>query len=97
MATGKGTATLNFGAAPGTNVAVTTVTGQAGVIPGTHIDAWIMGDTTADHNAYEHSHMLAGAIGLACDNLVNGVGFDIVGQTELRLTGLVAVHWVWST
>lgn len=97
MATGTGSTTLNFGAAPGTNVVVTTVTGQTGITPASHVEAWIMGEATANHNAYEHSRILAREVSVACENIVNGTGFDIVGSTELRLTGLVAVHWVWST
>lgn len=56
-----------------------------------------MGEATANHNVYEHSRILAGRVSLACENIVDNTGFDIVGATELRLTGLVAVHYVWST
>jgi len=97
MATGTGTATLDFGNAPGTNIVVTTITGQTGITLSSHVSAWIMGESTADHNEYEHSRILGRAVSVVCENIVNGVGFDIVGATELRLTGLVAVHWVWST
>lgn len=97
MASGTGSTTLNFGAAPGTNVVVATVTGQTGITSGSHVEAWIMGEATASHNVYEHSRILAGRVSITCENIVNGTGFDIVGATELRLTGLVAVHWVWST
>ena len=97
MATGTGTATLNFGAAPGTNVATATVTGQTGITTSSHAEAWIMGDSTSDHNAYEHLHIFPQRIGLACGDLVLNTGFTIYAETELRLTGSVAVHYVWST
>lgn len=97
MATGSGTGTLNFGAAPGTNIVSTTITGQAGITAPSHVEAWIMGEATADHNAYEHSRILAREVSLACENIVAGTGFDVVGATKLRLTGLVAFHYAWST
>lgn len=97
MATGTGTATLDFGAAPGTNVVTATVTGQTGITTTSHVEAWIIGDATADHNAYEHLHIFPQRIGLACGDLVLDTGFTIYAETELRLTGDVSVHYVWST
>lgn len=97
MASGTGSTTLDFGAAPGTNIVVKTVTGQTGITTNSHVEAWIMGEATADHNVYEHSRILARELATTCENIVASTGFDIVGTTELRLTGLVAVHYVWST
>jgi hypothetical protein len=91
-ATGSGV--LAFGAAPGGNVATLTVTGQTGIVSGSAIRAWLQG-STADHNAYEHLLILPGSIGLGIGDVVNGVGFTIYAQTELRLTGSVAVKWEW--
>ena len=50
-----GTATLNFGSTPGTNRVTTTVTGQASIVSGSLVEAWLMNEATATHNAYEHS------------------------------------------
>lgn len=97
MASGVGTVPLDFGSAPGTNVVAATVTGQTGITGGSHVEAWIQGDTTTDHNAYEHLHIFPQRIGLACGDLIAGTGFTIYAETELRLTGEVTCHWVWST
>lgn len=88
-----GTATLNFGAAPGTNVATVTVTGQTGILSGSKVEAWLMGDSTASHNAYEH---LIVPLVVRCGNIVAGTGFDIVASSDLRLTGTFSVHWTWA-
>jgi hypothetical protein len=97
MANGTGSATLNFGAAPGTNHATITVTGQVGITSASFVEAWLQGnDSTADHNGYEHK-FLSNYIGFAADNLIAGTGFDINAFTELRLRGLLTVRWVWST
>lgn len=87
-----GTATLDFGATPGTNVVITTVVGQTGILAGSQVEAYMMGDTTATHNAYEH---LIVPITLRCTNIVPGVSFDIWASTDWRLDGTFTVHWVW--
>lgn len=84
---------LDFGSTPGTNVATTTVTGQTGITASSHVEAWMMGDDTATHNAYEH---LIVPLVVRCGNIVAGSGFDIVASSELRLNGTFTVHWVWS-
>lgn len=90
-----GTAVLNFGAAPGTNTATVTVTGQTGLLSGSHIEAWLQAaaaDATAEHNAYEHALV---PLTPRAMNVVAGTGFDIFATTEWRLTGTFTVHWVW--
>lgn len=95
MANGKGTATLDFGATPGGNVATVAVTGQAGIDGTAHIEAWLMAEASADHNAYEHSVV---PLTVRCGDIVNGTGFTIYGSShELVLTGTLNVHWVWTT
>jgi hypothetical protein len=48
-----GTSTLDFGTTPGTNYVTTTITGQATIASGSQIEAYLMADATADHNAYD--------------------------------------------
>lgn len=91
-----GSATLDFGNAPGTNVVIANVTGQTGILAGSSIKAWIPVQATADHNAYEHAVIFPARIGLACGDIVEGVGFSIYASTELRMTGDVACKWEWS-
>lgn len=92
-ATGSGV--LAFGSAPGGNVATLTVTGQTGIAEGSAIRAWVQG-STADHNAYEHALILPGRIGLGIGDVIAGTGFTVYAETELRLTGSVAVKWEWK-
>jgi hypothetical protein len=87
-----GTATLNFGSAPGTNIVTTTVTGQTSIASTSLIRAFFMGDSTVDHNAYEHQIMDVAA---TCTNIVAGTGFDIVVSSALRLTGTFKIRWQW--
>lgn len=88
-----GTAVLNFGSTPGTSVVITTITGQAGIVAGSFIEAWIMMEATATHNAYEHGIV---PIKLSCGNIVAATGFDIMASTEWRLDGTFSVKWVWN-
>ncbi len=94
MANGTGTATIDFGAAPGSNLATIAVTGQASITTGSHVEAWLQGDTSADHNAYEHTVV---SMRLRCGDLISGTGFTIYSVSEQRLAGVFTVHWVWST
>ena len=88
----SGTAVLDFGTVPGTNVVTATVTGQTSIALGSSIEAFIMAEATAEHNAYEHSVV---PIKVSCGNIVAGTGFDIIAVTEYRLTGTFNVRWIW--
>lgn len=90
----SGAGVLDFGGLPGGNVSSLTITGQVDIVAGSNIRAWIQGQT-ADFNAYEHLLILPQRIGLGIGDIVPGVGFTIHAQTELRLTGDVAVKWEW--
>jgi len=92
-----GTATLNFGAASAqtldTSVAVT---GQAGILSGSQVEAYLMADTTSDHSADEHV-MAAQMMDLVCGAIVAGTGFTIFAtvRENAGLVGQFTVHWVW--
>ena len=88
-----GTATLTFGAVPGTNIVETVVTGQATITVNSHIQIWMAADATATHNAYEHSIV---PIKLSAADIVASTGFTIRAVTDWRLTGTFTVHWMWS-
>ncbi len=97
MATGQGTATIDFGSAPGGQRAIVTVTGQTGIVAtGGHVEAFWMGDTSADHSDYEHQ-MAAMICALTCGNIVDNTSFDIVAASEIRMRGAFTVHWVWTS
>lgn len=92
---GTGTATLSFGAAPGSNVATATITGQTDIGTSDFAEAFFMADTTADHNDMEHI-LFSRLVGLTCGSIVAGTGFTITAETDLRLTGSIRCRWVWS-
>lgn len=50
----SGTATVNFGAWPGSPLATVDVTGQAGLVATSRIESWVLPIDTADHSADEH-------------------------------------------
>lgn len=107
MATG--TTTIDFGAFPGATDASVTVTGQASIVAGSLVEAWVRPEATADHSADEHwverLHVVAG-------NIVAGTGFTIYGRVGedaarsvrppgqsvspgSRLYGTWTIAWAW--
>jgi len=91
-----GTATIAFGAAPGTNTSSVVITGQTAIVSGSRIKVWFQGDSTSDHNSYAHTFGLSKEVALSAGNIVNGVGFTIYATTQLRLTGNIVCRWEWS-
>ena len=69
-----GTATVNFGAFPGSSDASVAVTGQAGIVAGSVVQAWIRPVATADHSADEH---MLETIKVHAHTIVAGTGFTI--------------------
>jgi hypothetical protein len=80
---GQGTATLDFGAFPGASDASVAVTGQAGILAGSLVEAWLFPAATADHTADEH---WVETIEVMAGNVVAGTGFTIYGINECQLT-----------
>jgi hypothetical protein len=91
-----GTATINFGAAPGTNIATLVVIGQTAITSTARIKVWFQGGSTADFNEYEHLYILPGSVELSAATIVNGVGFTIYAKTQLRIRGNIVCRWEWS-
>lgn len=91
-----GTAVLDFGAAPPTDYASVTVTGQTGILTTSKAEAFFMGSTTSDST--EEDHLLANVnIRLACTIPTLATGFVIHAFVETGLTkGTYNVQWVWS-
>lgn len=88
-----GTAVLDFGAAPGNNMASVVITGQAAILAGSLVESWLMYSTSADHNEMEH---LVVPMQLRCGTIVPGTGFTIYAMSEWVLTGAWTLQWVWS-
>lgn len=96
MANGTGTATIDFGAHPGSNEASIAVTGQTTISATSKAEAWVMGDdTTGDHTAADHKYFPLFAV-VTCGTPTAGVGFTIYGRSTQKLQGTFALRWVWS-
>lgn len=88
-----GTTNVDFGTGAGTNYVTTTVTGQTGILTSSYIQCYLMAqDSTADHNAYEHSIV---PMIVRAGNIVAGTGFDIIAVCDWRLTGQFKIRWQW--
>ena len=72
----QGTATLDFGAFPGKSDASVAVTGQAGIVAGSLVEAWIRPVATADHTDTEH---MVETFKVFAALIVAGTGFTIYG------------------
>jgi hypothetical protein len=95
MASETGTATLDFGAWPGSNEASVAVTGQASILSTSKADAYVMADdTSSDHTASDHRYFETFA-SLSCGTPTAATGFTIHARSHHKLTGTWAVRWVW--
>src|SRR5688500_11180750 len=74
MATG--TATLDFGAFPGSSHATVAVAGQAAIASGSLVEAWLRPVATQDQSADEH---MVETIRVVAADIVPGTGFTIHG------------------
>ena len=91
--TGTGSAEIDFGAFPGSNEAVVTVS-ATGVTPATHVEAWVMaGDSTTDHTAQDHRYFPLFA---ALTAEPGSDEFNIYGRSTQKLQGAFLVHYVWA-
>lgn len=73
----QGTATVDFGAFPGTTDASVAVIGQTGIVAGSLAEAWIRPEATADHTADEHR---VEQIEVLAADIVAGTGFTIYAK-----------------
>jgi hypothetical protein len=96
MATGQGTATINFGSFPGAQEASVAVTGQTSISATSKAEAYVMGDdTTSDHTASDHKYFPLFAT-LTCGTPTAGTGFTIYACCVDQLQGTFQVRWVWA-
>lgn len=98
----SGTTTVDFGAFPGKSDTSVAVTGQAGIVAGSVVGAWLRPVATADHTADEH---LLETLRIEAGNIVAGTGFTIYAlntnqipdpKQSPRIYGLFNVAWAWS-
>jgi len=72
----QGTTTIDFGTFPGKSDTSVTVTGQASIVAGSLVEAWVRPVATADHLADEH---LIESVKVIAGNIVAGTSFTIYG------------------
>lgn len=92
-----GSAVVDFGSFPGTDVATVTVTGQTSLSSSNKPIAWIdpTQGATAAHSVDEHI-MAVQLIQLSCTSLVVGTGFTIEAVAlNGFLSGQFNVSWRW--
>lgn len=82
-----GTATLDFGAFPGAYDASVAVTGQAGIVAGSVVQATIRPVTTADHSPDEH---MLEPLKVFAGNIVAATGFTIYGFSTTEIFERIA-------
>lgn len=88
-----GTASVNFGAAPGSTSANVAVTGLSNLSANAHIQVGIQGtDQSSDHTAFEHG-FIKGYLNPFAQDLIAGTGFTIEVHSAIRLTGQLVLRW----
>lgn len=96
MASGTGTATIDFGSHPGSNEASVAVTGQSAIQTTSKAEAFFMGDdTSSNHTASDHKYAPT-FISLTCGTATAETGFTIHARSHHKVTGQFAVRWVWA-
>ena len=96
MANATGTATIDFGAFPGSNEASIAVTGQGTISATSKVEAYIMADdTTSDHSAADHRYFAA-LVALTCGTPTASTGFTIYACSLEKLQGTFALRFVWA-
>lgn len=95
MANGTGTATIDFGAFPGSNEASVVVTGIGTIGALAKAEAFFMMDTTSDHTANDHAYA-ALLSRLTCGTVVAAIGFTAFAKSLEKLQGTFSLQYVWS-
>ena len=94
MATG--TVDLDFGTtgAPTTRASVA-VTGQAGIVAGSHVEAWLRVVATADHSTDELREFIP--LRFYAHSILAGTGFTVEAEVVGggKTYGAVTAAWAW--
>lgn len=90
----KGTVVFDFGAAPGTDVLISTVTGQTGITTANKVEACLMAVASSNNSNYNHA-FASNFLKLTCGDIVNGVGFTIYAFSNIKLSGQFNIYWTW--
>jgi hypothetical protein len=90
----SGSATLDFGAFPGSNEASVVITGEAGIVTGSRVDAWIVVAASSNHTENDHAYA-ASLVGVSAGTIVNATGFTIHARSAEKMQGVFNVNWAW--
>lgn len=94
MAT-QGETPIDFGAT-GTDHASVAVTGQAGILAASDVDAYWMATSTSDNDEVAH-RLAASLVQLVVGDIIAGTGFTIYGIcSDACVTKTFKVQWVWA-
>ena len=91
----QGTTTIAFGASPGVNEASVAVTGQASIVAGSLVEAFVMEEVLGTKTANDHGYMNL-VVRLTCGTIVAATGFTIYAKSTEKMTGSFTVKWVWN-
>lgn len=94
MASGTGTAILNFGLHPGRNEVSVFVSAPA-IGANSHAEAFFQLDTQGNHSTQDHLYA-ALLTRLVCSDISAGFGFVIWAVSIEKLEGQFKVHWVFA-
>lgn len=87
-----GKTVIDFGT--GDSIATKVITGQASILAGSIVQAWLLPMATIDHSIDEH---LIEEMDVFAGDIVAGTGFTIWARTRTGpLTGVWTVGWRWS-
>ena len=90
----QGSMVFDFGSALRTTTATQSVTGEASILAGSLVEAFLMPAATADHSVDEH---VMEDLTFAVVAVTAGVGFTVRGVCRLGHTwGRFTVGWVWN-
>jgi hypothetical protein len=78
----QGTTTVDFGAFPGSSDTSVAITGQASILAGSLVEAFLFPAVTADHTADEH---VVETIRVIAGNVVAGTGFTVYATNTSTL------------
>ena len=96
MASGHGTGTIDFGAAPGNSEASVSVTGLTGISGTSKVEVYIMADdTTSDHTAVDHRWL--GELATFTAGTPSGTSCTVYGKSiQGQLEGKFKLRLVWA-
>jgi len=93
----QGTTTVDFGSGASNSNDTTvlkTITGQASIVAGSLVEAWVRAEISADHNVDEH---MVENLKVEAGNIVSGTGFDIRATCVVGKTyGVFNLNWAWN-